>query len=203
MFLIDDPKGYKIVQFSHFSAKEYLTSNRLRTSEVGNIQHFHITLDAAHTVLTQVCLTVLLQLDDHVDKKRLATLSLALYAAQHWFVHAKYEGVSPRIQGVTEKLFNPSNPYLVAWVWIHDMDWVRSWNQRSRKVADPRSYPNATALYYAALCGLCGPAKYLVSTHGEDVNAKCGTHGSPLHAASRKGHLDAVSLSLDHGADVR
>jgi ankyrin repeat protein len=51
-------------------------------------------------------------------------------------------------------------------------------------------------------CGLCGPAKYLISTHGEGVNAKCGKFGSPLRVAARNGHLDAISLLLDHGADV-
>ena len=57
-------------------------------------------------------------------------------------------------------------------------------------------------MYFAVSCGLCGVAKYLISTYGEDINAKCGTYGSPLHAASSKGHIDAVSLLLNHGADV-
>ncbi|KAI0266928.1 ankyrin repeat-containing domain protein, partial [Russula aff. rugulosa BPL654] len=30
----------------------------------------------------------------------------------------------------------------------------------------------------------------------------CGNHGTPLHAASYKGHLDAASLLLSHGVDV-
>ncbi|KAI0278242.1 ankyrin repeat-containing domain protein, partial [Russula aff. rugulosa BPL654] len=29
----------------------------------------------------------------------------------------------------------------------------------------------------------------------------CGNHGTPLHAASYKGHLDAASLLLSHGVD--
>lgn len=51
---------------------------------------------------------------------------LAFYAVQHWFAHAKHEGVAPRVRGATEQLFNPNRPYLAAWVWIHDVDlrWV-------------------------------------------------------------------------------
>jgi ankyrin repeat protein len=199
--IIDGDQGSKIVQFSHFSVKEFLTSDRLRISEVGNICHYHIPLDAAHTILARACLTVLLQLDEGIDKERLATFPLAFYAAQYWFIHAKHEGVARRVQDAMEQLFDPGNPYLAAWVWIYDVDEDR--DQKSMDmVADRPSRPKATALYYAVSCGLCGLAEYLISTHGEDVSAKCGVHESPLHAASRKGHLDAVSLLIDHGADV-
>jgi ankyrin repeat protein len=181
--------------------KEFLTSDRLRISEVGNICHYHIPLDDAHTILARACLTVLLQLDEGIDKERLATFPLAFYAAQHWFVHAKHEGVAQRVQDAMEQLFDPGNPYFAAWIWIYDMDVDR--DQKSiDMLADRPSHPEATALYYAVSCGLCGPAKYLISTHGEDVNAKCGDRGSPLHAASAWGHPDAVSLLINHGADV-
>jgi hypothetical protein len=198
--VVNDNKDGNLVQFSHFSVKELLTSDRLWASEVVNLRDCHIPLDAAHTILARACLTTLLQLDEKIDKKRLATFPLAFYAAQHWFVHARYEGVTPRIQDALEHLFNPSEPFLSAWVWIHDVDLIsdRIWVQKLRSIdqlADHPSPPNATALYYAASCGLCGPAKYLISTYGEDVDARCGLHGTPLHAVSRNGYLDAVSLT--------
>jgi ankyrin repeat protein len=203
LIAIIEDEDSKIVQFSHFSVKEFLTSDRLRTSEVGSIRNYHIPLDAAHTLLARACLTVLLQLDDKVDKKRLATFPLAFYAAKHWFEHAEFEDVASRVQDTMERLFNPRNPYLGAWLWIHDVE--RDWSQKP--IENLPRYPSApitTALYYAALHGFRELANYLIVTHGEDVNANCGTsyHKTPLHAALYMGHLDVAHLLLDYGADI-
>lgn len=56
----------------------------------------------------------------------------------------------------------------------------------------------ATALSYAALCGFSVLANYQIVTHGEDVihvNASCGGHGTPLHAALFEGHLEVVTFT--------
>ena len=198
LIAVIENEGSKIVQFSHFSVKEYLTSDRLRTSSV---DHYRIPLVAAHTILARACLTVLLQLDENVDKKSLETFPLAFYAAKHWVDHAKYEDVASRIQGAMEELFNPSKPYLPAWTWIHDVD---SYEVRETidDLEERPERPKATPLYYAALCGFSGLADYLITTHGESVHAKCGKCGSPLHAASYKGNLDVVRLLLAHGVDI-
>jgi ankyrin repeat protein/uncharacterized protein (DUF2267 family) len=194
-------EGSKIVQFSHFSVKEFLTSDRLRTSKIEDIRPYHTPLDAAHAILARACLTVLLQMDENVDFERLETLPLAFYAAQHWVDHAKYEDVASRIQDAMEQLFNPSKPYLAAWTWIRDVDSYRV-PKTIHDLENRPKQPKATALYYAMLCGFSGLANYLILMHGEDVNANCGSRGTPLHAASYGGHLDAVRLLLTHGADV-
>ena len=54
----------RVVQFSHFSVKEYLTSTRLARSQ-GDALQFYIDLEAAHTIMAQACLGTLLRLDDH------------------------------------------------------------------------------------------------------------------------------------------
>jgi ankyrin repeat protein len=200
LITVIENKGSKIVQFSHFSVKEFLTSDRLRTSEMGNIRHYHIPLDTAHTILARACLAVLLQLDDTVDKKRLETFPLAFYAAQHWVDHAKYEDVASRIEDVIQELFNPSKPYLASWTWIHDVD-SDSVRDTIHVLNERPTRPWGTALYYAVRCGFSGLANYLI-THAEDVHAKCGNRGTPLHAASYGGHLDAVRVLLAHGVDV-
>lgn len=191
----------RIVQFSHYSVKEFLTSGRLLTSEMGGIRNYHIHLNDSHTILVRACLSVLLQLDEKVNKKRLATFPLAFYAAEHWVDHAKFEDVASRVQGAMERLFDPKKPYLTAWTWIHDVEghWPRMPIDIHPVHPPP---PDATALYYAASCGFSALAKYLIVTHGEGVTAKSGGHGTPLHVASYEGHLDVVRLLLDHGADI-
>ena len=195
-----DAEDFKIVQFSHFSVKEFLTSDRLAASNVGKISQYHIPLEPAHTILAQACLTVLLQLDDKTDKKRLGTLPLAFYAAQHWVDHAKFGNVVSQIEDRVECLFDPKKPHHAAWTWIHDID---SRTRRSmRNLPEHPSPPEATPLYYAALYGFNGLANRLVTMHAEDVNATCGYRGTPLHGAYRGGQLECVRVLLEHGAVV-
>ena len=85
----------KVVQFSHFSVKEYLTSDQLACSS-GDVSRYHIVLEPAHTILTQACLGVLLRLDGH-DKDNVGDIPLAKYAAQYWFDHAGFEQVASQI----------------------------------------------------------------------------------------------------------
>ena len=96
--------GSQIVQFSHFSVKEFLTSDRLATA-IEDISGYHIRPHSAHTILAQASLSVLLQLDDHIDRDDIKNFPLSSYAAQHWVTHGQFEGVSPVIQGAMEHLF--------------------------------------------------------------------------------------------------
>jgi len=136
-----------------------------------------------------------------VDKKRVRAFPLAFYAAQHLVEHAQYEDVASRVQNAMEELFNPTKSYFSAWVWIHDVEKDR--NRRSiNDLTQHPSPPMGTALYYAALCGFSGVANYLIITHAEDINAKSGSWGAPLHAALRFRHDEVVYLLLRHNVDV-
>jgi hypothetical protein len=195
--IIDD-EGGRIVQFSHFSVKEFLTSDRLRTSEVENIRDYHVPLDVAHTTLARACLVVLLQLDKNVDKEHLRAFPLVLYAARHWVEHAQYEDVASRVQNAMEELFNPTKSYLAAWVWVHE-------GPIRRTIDNLTEFPSPlgeTALYYAALYGFSEVANYLIITHAEDINVMSSNEGTPLYVASGWGHLGVVSSLLQHNADV-
>ncbi|KAI9442948.1 hypothetical protein H4582DRAFT_1145912 [Lactarius indigo] len=102
---------FRVVQFSHFSVKEFLMSDRLAMS-TNDISKYHIVLEDAHTVLARACLGVLLR--DPVDQDAADDVSLALYAARHWVGHAQVENVPPRIRDGMQRLFNPNKPYFSA-----------------------------------------------------------------------------------------
>ena len=82
-----------MVQFSHFSVKEYLTSPRLAQSH-GDVSRFYIDLQQAHTILAQACLGTLLRLDENSGNSDAKMFPLVEYAAEHWVEHAQFEKVS-------------------------------------------------------------------------------------------------------------
>jgi len=82
LITIVNVNGASEVHFSHFSVKEYLTSERLAKSR-NELSRYHIFPSSAHTTLAQSCLSVLLSLDGQpeVDKNSMANVPIASYAA--------------------------------------------------------------------------------------------------------------------------
>jgi hypothetical protein len=80
--------GSPIVQFAHFSVKEYLMSTRL-TKAKGSISRFHVSMTPAHSIVAQACLGVLLHLDENITNDGLEKFPLVEYAAEHWVGHAR------------------------------------------------------------------------------------------------------------------
>ena len=179
LIAIVDREGSQVVQFSHFSVKEFLTSERLATAEE-RLSYYHILPEPAHTILAHASLSVLLQLDDKIDRDTIGHFPLAPYAARHWVDHAQFRNVSSHIEEVMERLFDPAKPHFAAWVWLHDID--RHWIKPMSKIHPTR--PEAVPLYYAALCGFRGLVEHLIAAHSQDVNSRGGSHTTPLHAAS-------------------
>ncbi len=110
LVIIVDDGDSRVVQFSHSSLKEFLTSNRL-AGPIRDVSHYHIQLETAHSILTQACLAILLQFDDRVDHDNIKGFPLARYAAQYWATHARVEGASSRIKDGVERLFDAHEPY--------------------------------------------------------------------------------------------
>ncbi|KAH9170950.1 hypothetical protein EDB89DRAFT_2243816 [Lactarius sanguifluus] len=120
--IIDEPwYGRRVVQFSHFSVKEFLMSDRL-TSSLGDFSRYHIHPGPAHTTLTQACLGSLFQLDDHIDNKSVKSFPLAGYAARYWVEHARFGDVASHVKNGMEILFDPDKPHFAAWIKIYDID---------------------------------------------------------------------------------
>ena len=186
----------RIVQFSHFSVKEFLTANRL-ADPIRDVTRYHIRLEAAHTILAQACLGVLLRLDDHVDRDDIGNFPLARYAAQYWPTHARFENASSRIKDGMECLFDADKPHFATWLWIYNED-MRG---RSMSTMHPEK-PEAVPLYYAAMLGFHDLAEHLIARHPEYINARGGVEGTPMHAAASAGHAGILSLLLEHGVYV-
>jgi ankyrin repeat protein len=193
--IVDD--GYsQVVQFSHFSVKEFLTSDRLgRSSE--DISRYHILPSPAHTILAQACLGVLLRLDEHVTKNSAWKIPLVTYAARHWVDHAQFEDVSSQIHGVMEFFFDADKPHWAAWLHMYDVDdedWPFFTPSSLTAGADP--------LYYAALCGFYDLAEHLIVKNPDHVNARGGRLVTPLVAALRRNHFRVAGLLHTHGAGL-
>ena len=193
----------RVVQFSHFSVKEFLTSPRLADSS-GDVSRYHISPEPAHTILARACIGVLLRLDDRVDEDSSRTrFPLAGYAAEHWVKHAQFENVSSRIRKGMENLFNPDRPHFAAWRMLHEIDTrpssTSAFHLFGRIVGDW----SATPLYYAALCGFHDLAQHLIVNHPQHVNAPGGRHYiTPLVAALAGNYFQIAELLLHHCADV-
>ena len=188
----------RVVQFSHFSVKEYLTSPRLARSH-GDVSRFHIDLDAAHTILVRACLGTLLRLDEHASDSGSNGSPLVKYAAEHWVDHAQFENVSSRVRDGMNDLFDSSKPHFAAWFSVHDID--ESWDYFSFAQLDGAGSP----LYYAAFCGFYDLVERLIMKDLEQVNAGGGCNLAPLQAALYKRHFRVADLLHKHCAvvDVR
>ena len=193
--------GSSVVQFSHFSVKEFLTSDRLAKAHARTVSRYHISPGPAHRLLAQACLSTLLQLDERIDKNGLKNYPLASYAARHWFDHARFGDGSLSMRDEMIELFDPDKPHFSAWIWMHDVD--QGWRERSLEdLAERPSRPKGTPLYYSAACGLCRLTEQLTAIHSKDLNPLESSVRVPLRVAVNKGYFDVARLLLDHGADV-
>ena len=93
--------GSSVVQFSHFSVKEFLMSSRLANAGEP-LSRYHILPNSSHTIIAQASISVLLNLGDKVDKGTVENHPLVLYASRYWVYHAKFEGVASSIQDLME-----------------------------------------------------------------------------------------------------
>jgi ankyrin repeat protein len=205
LIAIVDIDGSRVVQFSHFSVQEYLTSPRLAESS-GDVSCYYISPGPAHATLAKACIGVLCRLGDGITWYSTRTWSpLTEYAAQHWVGHAQFEDVSSSIQKGMEELFDPDKPHFAAWVRLHDMDKSDKRPDHELSItyflhqAEQRDAP---PLYYAALCGFLDVARYLIVRHPQQTNSLGGICGVPLLAALLWRNFQMAELLYQHGADL-
>ena len=175
--------GSAVMQFSHFSVKEYLTSSRIAE---GRVSRYYIPLEPAHIFVTQACLSLLLQLDDHVTDRAIEELPLAQYAGRYWTKHGEFENVASHTEDLMKRLFNPENHHFSNWVRIHDT------------FDDGEEKP----LHYAAYHGFHRVLEWLITTFSQDVDVLAFNGWTLIYTASRYGQFMVVEVLLKHHADV-
>ena len=214
----------RVVQFSHFSVKEFLTSSRLATSSQ-DVSRYHVMLEPAHMILAQACVSILLQLHDHDEQKDgdeqddgdeedngdeedardeqddiEKNAPLAKYAAKYWVRHAQFVDVVSRIKGM-EYLFDTDKPYLAAWLRLHDID-SHSYQSVFPGFMTYKKSVELAPLYYAALCGFRNLVEQLIVKYPEHVNAICGLSGTPAVAALAGRHFELAQILHRNGSSV-
>ena len=191
---VDDSR---VIQFAHFSVKEYLVSTRIAEAK-NAVSRFHVSMTSAHTIVAQACLGTLFHLDESITETGVEKYPLAEYAARHWIGHSQSEEVSGNIQDGMKRLFDPKNSHFPIWLWIHER--VRS-TLRSNQPGYS-SQDCATPLQYAAYCGIHNVIKFLVVERSQDVNARGFDEETPLGLACTRGHLKIARVLLEHDADI-
>jgi ankyrin repeat protein len=195
---IVDIGGSKIIQFAHFSVKEYLISSRLADAKQA-ISRYYVSMTPAHTLVAKACLGTLLHLNKTIVKDALQNFPLVPYAALHWFDHARFEGVSRNVEDGMNILLDSSKPHLAIWVSLHNTE-LPSWKlfKRGKRPLPPSGIP----LHYATICGLHAFVKVLVVEHPHDLDSRGSDNMTALHMASLRGYEKVARVLLESNADV-
>ena len=191
----------RVVQLSHYSVKEFLTSNRLVKSH-GDLSRFHVGLEPAHTIMSQACLGTLLRLYEHSGNNGAEDFPQALvgYAAQHWVCHAQFEKVPSRIRdGMYDSdTFDSSIPHFAAWRRAYDIDIDRPgftcWLRRLNETGSPLSF--------APSSGLNNLAEDPTTVHLGQEDAGSGRISAPHPANLYEDHVCVANLLHKHGMVV-
>jgi ankyrin repeat protein len=196
--IIDD--GSQVVQFSHFSVKEFLTSDRLASMK--DVSQFHIFNEPSHEMLAQACLGVLLSVDDHTSKDSVENIALLPYADRYCGQHFQVGKVELRIKDALDCLFDLDKPHFEAF--FHRIGVGRELRSfRAPSDEDPRGVLTpAGPLFVACVMGLSGLAERLMVPNQPQVIG-CRFQGwTLLHWVVRCEHIEVVRLLLANGADI-
>ena len=217
-----------MVRLAHFSVKEYLVSDRIRTASAA---FFRIDEKVSNAVIGEISLSCLLLYDkvSFSDSEAFSKeFPLAKYSAQYWNEHllAISGQVHPPPHPLAIELFL-SEEKMRNWIALYNLD-GDVWR---RKQPNPKS--SGSPLYYAVLTSLPNLVEALIEYHegpneqaeapnskklehadtndgsaalqytssAAYVNATGGTRHTPLHAASLVGKIDIVAILIKHGAD--
>lgn len=213
LIIIVNHRGSRRVQFSHFSVKEFLSSDRLATSETAALRFHHIHFESAHAIMAQACLGVLLQLDDSMDKKTIEGYPLAKYAGEFFDEHAKAGDVLSQNNEGANHLLDPDRPHFNPWLWLQcgdidqkdldlNLDSSSELDGSSSEHSFPTYPPRISALYYTVRLELPYLTRHLILNRPHDLDASDVYGGTPLHFAVCLSDFEATRLLLERTADI-
>jgi ankyrin repeat protein len=121
---------------------------------------------------------------------------LADYAARHFADHAEFGKAISHITDGIDDLLNADKPHFAVWMSHISSSWWAEKNSGGLR---------GSPLYHVADLGFYGQVQHLTSRRPQDVLAKGGVHGTPVHAALHRRHGRVCQLLLPHcvGKDVR
>ena len=194
--------GSSVVQFSHFSVIEFLTSKRLNTR--GNLSGLYILPQSAHTTLALAKAFLSALPDDHTDKNGMEDSSLFIYAARHWVYHSQFDTLFREPMSATKFAIPPirqeAAPLYYA-ILCRFCDLIKYLVLTPPSLVNAKGGYHATPLHATVTTGNVNTMRLLFN-NGAEVNTLDDQGWSPFHRVSRSGDLDVLKLLLEHQADV-
>jgi hypothetical protein len=198
-----------MVQFAHFSVKEYLTSVRISKSPTSS---YHMDEVLAQNYLAQVCFAYLIYVGARKPEfttKIFKDFPLLHYAANCWQYHMQLleeMAMEPHLGKLSGDFLQYDSDAWRVWtaVGLHDQDdmyeledlpiWKRCIDTRNSHI-HPITWVSALGLRY--------PLQQLL---GQNININSIPQtpilGSPLHAAALYGRIDAVQMLIKAGSKI-
>ncbi|KAF8521042.1 hypothetical protein JB92DRAFT_2677432, partial [Gautieria morchelliformis] len=182
----DDQGKITELTLAHFSVREYLVSESLRTHR--KLSFYHCDTKLANTFIAKTCLTYLLQFNQHSISRDIRMLHpLCSYAAKYWIRHTQPDNDDdPTLRRLITDHLQPESTVYSTWLELCYPHWYLR---------------NRALIYYMSEAGLTIVSRELLE-NGADINAQGGEYGNALQAASFSGHQPTIELLLEKGADV-
>ena len=203
-----------LIQFSHFSVKEYIISRRLSQ---GKASQYFVNEMLAHRALSETCLLYLSEIAE-IGKSWLQTRKdypLLRYCCYFWSYHVE------KLEQDTEHFPNPSLSSFLQIDCLGFKMWAMSATPRQpskiydRNTCSPTGFINlvrdhgstqvAPPAFYISWLGLGRTLKLLLTQDLVDLkDSRCWPYGTPLHIASHFGYVSTVQALLEFasGPDI-
>jgi hypothetical protein len=186
----------KFVFFSHFSVKEYLVSDRIKSSQASE---FALDEQVAHIQIAQACLRYHLYICKKKAQSKITEAMLRKY--RFWLYAAKF-GLG-HVEAVARDQWPPSLYRRLEDVFEHRGVAFRNLvGLQGRLIfgTDPSSYRFPSPLYITSWLGHVQLLKFLLESSTAHIDSLGGYYGTALNLACARGDRSVMEILLDAGA---